>query len=311
MSKVKDAVVGLAVGDAMGVPIETYKREDLIINPVTEMKGFMAHNFPKGYWSDDTSLTLATLDSISKTQKFDYEDIMNNFMSWLYDGKYTPSGIAFGIGNTCKLAIDNYKNNKINVLAGINNIKNNGNGSIMRILPAALYSYYNKCNAKETYEISKNLSSLTHSHEISIIGCYIMVNYLIFLLKGFNKLESYYYIQNVDYSMFSLDNLKKYNRVLKNKLINLKESEISSLWYVIDTLESSLYSIINTSNYHDAIIKAINLGGDTDTVGAVTGAMAGIIYGIDDIPKSWLNDLYNKQYIENICDRFEKKLKIK
>ena len=151
MSKVRDSVIGLAIGDAMGVPIETYKREHLILNPVTQMKGYMAHNFPKGYFSDDTSMTIATISSLTELGYLNYEDIMNNFSKWLYDGKFTPDGRSFGVGNTCKKAIDNYLFKKKNALTcGIDNINNNGNGSIMRMLPAALYAYYNNSNSKES-----------------------------------------------------------------------------------------------------------------------------------------------------------------
>lgn len=310
MSKVIDSVLGLAIGDAMGVPIETYKREYLKLNPVINMIGHLSHNLPKGYWSDDTSLTLATLESIADIGYISYEDIMKKFQEWLFNGKYTPSGITFGVGNTCMQAIEKYNGNNA-TQCGINNINNNGNGSIMRILPCALYAYYTNCNNNTIFEICKNLSSLTHRHEISIIGCYIMTNYLLFLLKGFDKFESYYNIKHIDYSMFNKEYLKLYNRILRGSIAKLKEEEISSLWYVIDTLESALYSVLTTESFKDAIIKAINLGGDTDTVGAVTGSIVGIIYGYKNIPKEWLNDLYNKNYIENICIKFERKLKIK
>ncbi len=307
MSKIHDSLLGLAVGDAIGVPIETYKREELKLKPITEMKGFMAHDIPKGYWSDDTSMTIATIESIISKKCFDYNDIMNNFTLWLYKGKFTPNGTTFGIGNTCKKSIDNYYINKKDVFeCGIDNINNNGNGSIMRMLPAALYCYYKKSNDNEILDIVKKLSSLTHKHEISIIGCYIYTKYLIYLLKGYNKIESYNMIQKLNYSMFTTEYLEKYDRILNDQIYDFNEDDISSLWYVVDTLESSLYCLINTNSYKDAIIKAINLGGDTDTVGAVTGAMAGILYGKKNIPISWINDIYNIKYLIKICDNFEK-----
>lgn len=309
MSKTNDAVIGLAVGDAIGVPIETYKREELTNNKITKMCGYMAHPFPKGYFSDDTSLTIATLDSISELGYFDYNRIMDNFVLWYKVGKYTPSNVAFGIGNTCKMAILDYINNGGNAIeCGINNINNNGNGSIMRILPAALYCYYKESKNNETYEISKNLSSLTHAHEISVLGCYLMTEYLINLLSEKDKYESYKCTANLNLSMFSYDSIKMYKRFLDGSLLSTSENDISSLWYVVDTFESSIYSLINTENYKDAIIKAINLGGDTDTVGAVTGAMAGILYGEKNIPSDWLNDLVKKEYLENVCNNFERKL---
>ena len=112
MRKLKDAIIGLAIGDAMGVPVEFESREYLQKNPVTEMEEYGSHNVPKGTWSDDTSMTLAFIDAINQTGKIVPEDIANNFVRWLENGEFTPEGKAFDIGATCLRAIRRYERNE-------------------------------------------------------------------------------------------------------------------------------------------------------------------------------------------------------
>lgn len=308
MSKVKDGFFGHAIGDAMGVPIEFKDREELLKKPVTSMIGYGSHSVPEGTWSDDTSMEIATIDSIVNKKKIDYQDIMMNFYYWLKDNKYTPHGEVFDAGRTCVQSIVNFSKGIELLECGQRDIYSNGNGSLMRILPVAYYCHYKKCREDEIYEIVKNVSSLTHAHEISILGCYIYVNYVMFLLNGKDKLSAYNMVKLVDYSKFSEGALSKYSRILKGNIIHLSVNDIKSGGYVVDTLEASMWVILNANNFKDAIIGAINLGGDTDTVGAVTGGMAGIIFGYDSIPEKWLNKLARKDYLEELFAKFEKML---
>lgn len=310
MSKFQDSLIGLAVGDAMGVPIEFSIREKCLKNPLTEMVGFGTHSVPAGSWSDDTSMTIATIDSIIEKGEFDYTDIMNKFCEWVIDYKYTPSNFRFDIGHTCFKAIYNFtKNNMEPLKCGLTDIKSNGNGSLMRILPVALYCYSKNLKDKEILDLTNNISSLTHAHEISKMGCYIYVRYLIFLLSGKDKYSAYNMIKCVDYSSYSEDTIKVYDRILNNDIMKYKMDEINSGGYVVDTLEASLWVILNTETFAQAIIGAINLGSDTDTTGAVTGAIAGIIYGIDNIPKKWLDKLLKKDYLLELSYKFEKEVR--
>ena len=309
MPKVIDGVIGHAIGDAMGVPVEFKDREELHYNPVTEMIGHGTYNVPKGFWSDDTSMEIALIDSIINNGKIDYTDIMNNFANWIIKGEYTPNGIVFDKGNTCLEAILNYINKNIDPLeCGLNDYYSNGNGSLMRILPVAYYCHYKNLNKKETYELTKNISSLTHRHEISILGCYIYVLYVINLLQEKNKQEAYKQIQKEDYKNFSKESMDKYNRILKEDITTLNINDIKSSGYIVDSLEAALWGVLSTTTYKDSILKIINLGGDTDTIAAITGSMTGIIYGYDSIPKEWLEVLARREYLEELSNNFEKVL---
>ena len=236
---------------------------------------------------------------------------MDKFCEWVNHAKYTATNVVFDIGITTKYAIKRYQEENLEpTKCGGTKISENGNGSLMRMFPIALYSYYKTLNDEEIYSIVKNTSSLTHAHEISILGCYIYVKYILNILNSSTKEESYQLIKEINYEKyFTIDTINEYKRILKNNIKDLTLDEINSSGYVRTTLESVLWTISNTSNYKDAIIKSINLGEDTDTIGAITGSIAGIIYGYNSIPEKWLNKLKKLDYLESISTQFDNILK--
>ncbi len=309
-SKVKNGIIGFVIGDAMGVPNEFKSREHLKENLVMEMKGFGSHPVPAGSWSDDSSMMIATIDSIINKSEIDPKNIADNFVAWVKDAKYTPFNYVFDIGSTCLNAITTYKETGVNpTKCGLGKI--NDNGSLMRILPIAYYAYYKQLDDKEILNLVKTVSSITHKHEICMLGCYIYVRYVICLLGGKNKEKSYNIIQKLDYSYFKEPTILAYDRILKHDISKLKLSEINSSESVVDTLEATLWCLLKSNSYAQSIIVAINLGDDTDTIGALTGALAGIIYGYDNIPEDWINKLLKLDYILNMSSKFERTLKEK
>lgn len=306
MSKVVDSIIGHAIGDAMGVPTEFCIRERLQKHPVTKMIGYGQHPVPAGCFSDDTSMSLALIDSYINKGKFDYDDIMTNFYYWLHDAKFTATDKVFDAGRTCIQAIINYTKGIEPLECGLKSENSNGNGSLMRILPVALYSYYKKLKDEEIISLTNDISSLTHAHEISKLGCYIYVRFVMLLLDGFSKEESYKKIQKLKYKGYSNGSLEKFSRILKEDIKRVPLDDISSRGYIVDTLEASLWCLLVHNNYQDTILEAINLGNDTDTVAAITGSMAGIIYGMDSIPKEWLDTLIKKDIIMDLAKKFEK-----
>ena len=289
----KNGIIGLAIGDAMGVPLEFCLRENLMQNPTTEMLGYGSYDVPKGSWSDDTSMTLATIDAIIKDKDINCNTIATNFLEWKKNAKYTPTGVVFDIGRSCLMAIAKFeaKIDKAERCGGTNEM-DNGNGSMMRILPLSYYCYAQKMKIPEIYECVKYVSSITHRHEISIMGCYIYVLYGIQLLNGKNLNQAYKFIKKIKYKdYFSENTISRYERILKNNIGKYSLNEIKSTGYVVDTLEATLWTLLTTKSYNQAILKAINLGNDTDTVGACVGGLAGIYYGQDSINQNWKNDL--------------------
>lgn len=270
MATLKDAIYGVAIGDALGLPVQFRARDTYHID------GMIGHGcFDKeaGTWSDDTSMTLALCDSIRVRGKIDTADIRKKFEDWLDCGKYTPDGEAFDVGNTCYTAIKTGH--------GRNNDNSNGNGSLMRIIPLAFI------DGMTDDEIAA-VSAITHAHAISIEGCQIYVHIAQDLLAGISITEAI--VKNTPQGK------SKYSRLaILNKL---EQSDIRSSGYVVDTLEAALWCLLKTNNYRDALLLAVNLGDDTDTVGAVAGGLASIMYGMRSIPNEWLDALRRKNIID-------------
>ncbi len=305
----KSGIIGLAIGDAMGVPLEFLKREDLINNPVTVMLGEQSHHMPKGSWSDDTSLNLALIDSINNKNDIDLFDIGQNFIAWGEKGKYTPTGQMFGIGRTTLRSIARLEEGKLNPEeCGGNTESDNGNGSLMRILPVAYYCFSKNYNDKEIYETIKKVSSITHAHEISVMGCYIYVKFALELLSGKNIKQAYKSIRKINYEYFSEGCQNVYKRLIKNDIAKYKMDDISTSGYVLHTLEATIWILLNTDTFNRSIVAAINMGGDSDTTGACVGGLSGIYYGLENINKEWIKDLQKYDYIEEMCNRFNEVL---
>jgi ADP-ribosylglycohydrolase len=302
------------VGDALGVPVEFTSRAARCADPVTGMREYGTHNQPMGTWSDDSSMTLATIDSIRTLGKIDYKDIMDKFGDWYLHGDYTPFNDLFDIGSTTTRAIVNYGRGAASTSAGGDSGNDNGNGSLMRILPFCLFMYEQQkkvCTSEdESIYVIHQASSMTHRHLRSLIGCgiyYFLVKAILDrkgspverLQEGINNAYVYYRkdIQN-------LKELNIYNRLIDlHQFQNLPETEIKSSGYVVDTLEAAVWCMINTNSYVDCVLTAVNLGDDTDTVAAVAGGLAGLYYGYDNIPTEWLEVIQKKEWIDELLEK--------
>ncbi|MCH5163963.1 MAG: ADP-ribosylglycohydrolase family protein [Clostridiales bacterium] len=290
-SIIENGIYGLAIGDALGIPYEFISREKIAESPCETMVAGGTHGKPVGTWSDDTSLTLATLDGLAEMD--DYGTIMSKFDAWLNNSEYSVEE-AFGVGRTTLFSIAKYRKGIDPIACGGRAATDNGNGSLMRILPAVLYSLakYNKVN----YEFIDNISSLTHGHAISRIACRIYADIVQSILQNAKKGE---FLSTVD-----LHGQEEFSRLKSAEFHLLPENEIKSSGYVVDTLEAALWCFYGTENYKDCVLKAVNLGRDTDTVAAVAGSLAGLYYGKQSIPFEWLELLRGKQMIDELIEKF-------
>ena len=291
--KVYDGIIGLVVGDALGVPFEFKKRDTF---KAEKMTGYGTYNQPPGTWSDDSSLTLATVASIGGTGKIDLADIMDNFIMWLNDGAYTPYGSVFDVGRSTRKAIFRYASGVEPLKCGGQTYMDNGNGALMRILPLAFIPH--------TTQDILNVSKLTHAHEISQTACSLYIYIAGKLIEGTSIKEaicSLAYLQPVM-------QMEEFKRIAY--IGELNRDEIRSSGYVVDTLEAALWCLWVTNTYKDCVLTAVNLGVDTDTVAAVAGGLAGIVYGCggkNGIPTRWINQIARKEWIQSLCDNFESK----
>lgn len=308
-AKIKSVLFGVAVGDALGVPVEFKNRQTIQKNPVTDMIGYGTHNLPAGTWSDDSSLTFCLTEAL--TQGFNLNLIGENFIKWRDDSFWTPRGTVFDIGIATNQSIGRLvKGVQPNLAGGIEELSN-GNGSLMRIAPLLFY-LLNK-PISERYEITKQVSSITHGHIRSIIACFYYLEFAQKLFNGKDKFEIYNTLQSeipehLTRLSINIKEIEIFNRILKNDISKVSADKIYSSGYVVHTLEASIWSLLTTNNYKEAVLKAVNLGEDTDTTGAVTGGLAGLLYGIDNIPKKWRHEIVRFNDIEDLAERLSEKL---
>ena len=330
MDCIKSGIMGQIVGDALGLPVQFRPREDRDLDPVTDMRGYGAFDMPPGSWSDDSSLILATIDGLAASLKkeerlenlslneiIDYEIIMKNFSKWLNKGEFTPYGFAYDVGGATRDGIRRYDRGTEPTLSGGIDERDNGNGSLMRILPIALFIHYlsqkYSFDEEDEMEAVHNLSSLTHRHRRSQMACGIYVNIALEFLEnhdstlsleelianGINKSKEYYC------NDASFENqLHHFDRVFSLNIQNLPRDEIKSGGYCISSLEASIWCLLNNENYKDTLLQAVNLGYDTDTTACIVGGLAGIYYGYEDIPIDWINQLAKLDYIEELVNDF-------
>lgn len=308
-----NGIMGVVVGDALGCPVQFESRDEVARHPVTGMRGYGTFNLPEGSWTDDSSLTIALLESIRRVGEIDLDDIMGNFMKWLYDGEFTPYGESYDIGRGTMQAINRYKKNRKAKKCGGNEEWNNGNGSLMRIMPACLYCSVMESSGmysdRDAIDVIHSVGGLTHAHIRSNIACglyFFMAKYILFregslqeriqegLTQGFAFYESY---------LADKENLHYYDRLKDLEAFkSLPADKIKSTGYVVDALEAAVWSLITTDSFDQALLKAVNLGDDTDTVGAIAGGLAGLYYGYDSIPEDWLSAIKRREWIEEMCE---------
>lgn len=305
-----NGIMGFIIGDALGVPLEFKKRDLFKNNKVTDMISSDRVG-AKGIWSDDSSMVIATMKSIIDNKgKINYESIMDNFILWVSNKDFIATDKAFGIGRATFFALGNYHNKRYEKITdcGMKGFNHNGNGSLMRILPIAYYCYYKKLNDDEIYNLVKGISSLTHSHEISILGCFIYVLLVIELLSGKEKENAYSDVRKYNYrKYFSLENVRYYERLLNNDISKLDVDSINSMGFVVDTLEAVVWCFINNNSYDKCVIEAINLGNDSDTIGALVGGLSGIYYG--NLPSKWLDSIVKKDYLLKLSNNYYNAIK--
>ena len=301
---IKSALFGVAVGDALGVPVEFKSRQEISRNPVTDMTGYGSYDLPPGTWSDDSSLTFCLAEAL--TQGFDVKLIGQYFVSWHREAFWTAQGEVFDIGNATRAAIDRLANGTPSAMAGLSDEASNGNGSLMRILP--LMFYLSGKPLTERFELTRQVSSITHAHIRSVIACFYYLEFARQILEGKAKFEIYRDLQRVvseHLSALLIDpaEVVVFDRLLKYDIHRLTGSEIRSSGYVIDTLEAAVWCLLTTDSYPEAVLRAVNLGQDTDTTAAVTGGLAGLLYGYDAIPASWLTQILRKEDIADLAER--------
>ena len=253
LDRLSAAVYGFAVGDALGVPYEFRDRDTFRCDGMT---GHGTHGQPAGTWSDDTSMVLATLDSLAAHDgQVDVEDMRRRYLDWLRDGAYAIDGHVFDVGGTVRQALRDGR--------GAYGEWDCDNGSLMRVLPLAF--------THASDDGIRAVSAITHAHPRCTDACVDYVRLCRRLLDG---------------ETFAYDTPDR--------------DSVPSTGYVSDTMRAVLWAVADGRDYPSTVLNAVNLGGDTDTIGALAGGVAGIMYGMESIPVEWLGMLRGQDVIDTV-----------
>jgi ADP-ribosyl-[dinitrogen reductase] hydrolase len=295
-------LIGLAVGDALGVPVEFSNRSRLRRKPVTGMRGYGTHNQPPGTWSDDSSLAFCLAESLAD-KGIDYQDQAARFVAWWYEEIWTPHGEVFDIGEVTRCAIEGLADGVPPLEAGPDDAAACGNGSIMRILPLAIYLA--QAAPQERFRRACECSRLTHGHIRCQLACAFYVEVAAALARGETIEAGIQQATSLVRPQVPAAELQHFRKIFSADLANLPASKISGSGYVIHTLEAALWCALRAESYAAGVLTAVNLGDDTDTTGAVAGGLLGLRFGLSAIPHKWQAQLVRRADILALCDRLD------
>lgn len=299
---VRAALLGAAIGDALGVPVEFQGRAARKSDPVAGLRAYGTHHQPAGTWSDDTSMILATLAGLMETGGYDPASIQREFCGWMDESRHTPHGVVFDIGNATRQALLRALSGTPPLDCGGTSEGSNGNGSLMRILPIAL-AY---ADDPDLVAKASEISSLTHAHERSRLCCAFYCLVASDLMHGGSIEEATAFAWEilVHRWTFSPAERARFEALHPDRLFAREEDEIGSSGHVVDTLEAALWVNARHDDFAGAVLHAVNLGDDTDTTGCVAGGLAGILHGEGAIPGDWIEALAKREELVDLAERF-------
>lgn len=288
--------IGLACGDALGVTLEFSKRDFNKVHDDIIGGGYFRLN--AGNWSDDTSMALCIANSLINNG-FNLKEQLKNYQLWIEYGRFSSIKKSFGIGGTVAHSlVDFIKNGTIYTKQTDPNTA--GNGSIMRLAPIPIY--FRGQGMESVMNYSMESSKTTHGALECIETC-AYLGLIIFSCIEENEPTKEFVLFNEKQKklLLSVVKEKKVIDIINGSWINLKYEELPNTPYVIDTIISALWCFYNTNSFKDAIVKAVNLGGDADTIGAVTGQIAGAYYGLNNIPQKWIDIITHSKQLQDIA----------
>lgn len=296
-STVYNGLWGVVAGDMLGLKNSTIPKKDMI--PVSDIEA--SYFGPAGTWSDDSSMTLCLAESLTTRRGYDINHVAERFLKWYEQGYMTPNGIAIDIGNTTRKAMENLRKGISPYQSGLNSEFDNGNGSLMRMI--SLIFLTDSMPLHDALIISNEVSSITHAHKRTLLACafYLMLGR--FLLKGETKMLAYKKACEEFTKIYhNHHEISHFERILDGSISQLLEDQILSSGYSIHSLEAAVWSFLNGKNCEEIMLAAVNLGEDADSVGAITGGLAGLYYR--DVPRIWIDRTINKPLVEKVIDNF-------
>ena len=315
-STIRAALLGLAVGDALGVPVEFKDRASRRADPVTGMRGYGTHHQPPGTWSDDSSLTFCLAETLAlpggRSAIPDLADFGRRATNWLDNAYWTATGETFDVGGATRAAIQRLKAGVGPTQAGPRTEQDNGNGALMRILPLTFHRIWQaeSLDLNAAWALTEAVASVTHGHPRSTLGCFLYLLVARLLSQGVPPAAAYEQARAQANEWLHkqakgpvFQEWPRYEDWLNGSLPGRPEAEIHSSGYVVHTLEAALWCLLRHDTYAATVLAAVNLGSDTDTTGAVAGGLAGLACGEATIPADWRAVLARRADIEDLAAR--------
>ncbi|TVR11349.1 MAG: ADP-ribosylglycohydrolase family protein [Planctomycetota bacterium] len=297
-------LIGLLVGDACGVPVEFSSRSERDSAPVFGMRGWGTHHQPAGTWSDDGAMALAHVDAFLK-HGWDPHAHLDAFCQWYQNGRYSAHGHAFDIGVTTRLALRRFSNGRPLCDIGGARERDNGNGSLMRMLPVACY--WAQEDAATIIARAAEASALTHAHPRSCLACAYYALVISRLLRGGSYAQSMAWANDhiVHAAHMRSAELTHFAPLLDGSVIHLSRNRVCSSGYVMSTLTAALWCCHHYgTDYRTCVLAAVNLGGDTDTIAAIVGSIAGVHLGLSAIDRNWVSQIPKSSAVFDQAEQF-------
>ena len=294
----RGALIGLAIGDALGAAVEF--RSPGTFAPVTGYRGGGPFDLEPGEWTDDTSMALALADSIAAVG-WDLNDQASRYVEWWQTGKYSVNGRCFDIGITTKRGLQRFLDNNGARSSGDPSERASGNGSIMRLAPVPIrFANLYPDDVEELSRLAEESSLPTHASEHCLSACRYLATVLAALMHGEDRDE----VLSSDWKpLRQLNEIKPLHpliqEVAKGSFKHKQPPDIQGLGWVVKTLEAALWAFHNADTFEATVLKAVNLGDDADTTGAICGQLAGAYWGESKIPETLRSALARFDMLED------------
>ncbi|GAA2527861.1 ADP-ribosylglycohydrolase family protein [Rarobacter incanus] len=285
------SLMGLAIGDALGTTIEFASRDQ--VPEVTDLVGGGPFDLQPGQWTDDTSLALCIASSLAETGAYDPIDQLERFVAWRDHGFMSSTGVCFDIGYQTSHGLDEFLRTG-NPYRNNDNDRSAGNGSLMRLAPVALAFTESPAHAAR---LAADSSRTTHPATECVDACFGF-GWLIAVATLTRSKEAVFAAATEVATMIKSPTIAA---ILGGSFKDKSRDQISSSGYVVNTLEAALWALWVTESFEEGAVLVVNLADDSDTVGAVYGQLAGAIYGIEAIPKRWIERVYARELIEDLA----------
>ncbi|WP_261796027.1 ADP-ribosylglycohydrolase family protein [Numidum massiliense] len=292
IDRYRGGFIGLAVGDSVGAAVEFQVPGTFAA--VTDMIGGGVHDIEPGEWTDDTSMALCLAESLLESDGFDANDQMQRYLKWFREGYFSCRENSFGVGKMAEEALVQFEETG-DPYSGLNNPEKAGNGSLMRLLPIALYY---AGDVEQAIEYATKSSLTTHGATESIDACRLFAHVLVQTVRGVEKEK-----------LFG-ETLWPHRHQLTEKVAEIaagsyktkEPPEIRASSYVVESLEAALWAFHRSTSFEEGLLMTVNLGDDADTTGAIYGQLAGVYYGMAGIPRRWREQLKKRSLIMRTAD---------